>query len=167
MSSPPSTPGLDAERLAAQDRSIRSLIRRFIADPHLVEDLAQDTWVAALRHTAAARLVERAWLGRVAQNHAFQAMRGRARRSAREAAVARSLAIEPSDEGSIDEETRARVLAALRSLDEHYRSALELRFFEDLTPTAIAARLGLPTETVRTRIKRALRQVQVRLQARG
>jgi RNA polymerase sigma-70 factor (ECF subfamily) len=143
------------------------LIRRFIADPHLVEDLTQDTWLAALQHTAAARLLERAWLGRVAQNFAFQAMRGRARRIARESAVARSLAIEPADAVALDGEMSRRVLVALAALDETYRTVLHLRFFEDLPPTAIAERLALPTETVRTRIKRALRQVQLSLQKRG
>jgi len=171
MSSHPSRPGLDldvlaAEALAAQDQSLRRLLRRFVADPHLVEDLTQDTWLAALRHTAAQRFLERAWLGRVAQNFAYQAMRGQARRIAREAAVARSLRLEPSDELVVDAELRERVLAALAALDEPYRTALHLRFFEDLTPTAIAQRLAIPTETVRTRIKRALRQVQLGLQRR-
>jgi RNA polymerase sigma-70 factor (ECF subfamily) len=102
----------------------------------------------------------------VARNFAFQAMRGHARRIARESVVARSLAIEGLDEEGLDEELRVRVLAALEALDENYRAVLRLRFFEDLTPTVIAARLGIPTETVRTRIKRALRQVQLELQAR-
>jgi RNA polymerase sigma-70 factor (ECF subfamily) len=169
MSSQRSPPGLnverlDMERLAEQDRRIRALLRRFVADPHAVDDLAQDTWLAALRHSAAARFFERAWLGRVAQNFAFQAMRGRARRAAREAAVARTLAYEPEDE--LDPEASRRVLAAVEGLAEPYRTALRLRFFDDLTPTAIADRLELPPETVRTRIRRALRQVQLDLQAR-
>src|SRR5262245_17685887 len=145
MPSQRSPPALDPAQQAAQERMIRALIRRFVADPHLVEDLTQETWLAALRHTAAARFLERAWLGRVAQNFAFQAMRGHARRIARETAVARSLAIEPGEE--LDPDQRARVLAALDALDEPYRVVLRLRFFDDLAPTAIAARLDIPTET--------------------
>jgi RNA polymerase sigma-70 factor (ECF subfamily) len=161
----PLSPPLDVGQLAAEERMIRGLLSRFVADPHLVEDLTQETWLAALRHTAASRVLQRAWLGRVARNFAFQAMRGHARRIARESAVARSLAIEPDADG-IDEELRTRVLAALESLDEDDRAVLRLRFFEDLPPTQIAARLGIPTETVRTRIKRALIQVQLELQKR-
>jgi RNA polymerase sigma-70 factor (ECF subfamily) len=167
--SPPVAPvagGLGPQQLIAQEQMIRSVIRRIVADPSLVEDLTQETWLAALRHTAAGRFLERAWLGRVAQNFAFQAMRGRARRIARETAVARALAIDPADGQGLDPELRERLLAALESLDEPQRTALRLRFFDDLTPTAIAARLGIPAETVRTRIKRALRRVQLDL-ARG
>lgn len=166
MSSLPSPPGLDLEQLAAQERLVRSMIRRFVTDPHLVDDLTQDTWLAALRHTAAARLLQRAWLGRVAQNFALQSLRGSSRRNAREATVAR-LDLDASAGCELDAEQRERVLAAVRTLDEPYRAVLQLRFFEDLMPAEIAARLGLPSETVRTRIKRALRQVQLRLQARG
>jgi RNA polymerase sigma-70 factor (ECF subfamily) len=164
MSSQRCPPALDPAQQVAQERMIRALIRRFVADPHLVEDLTQETWLAALRHTAAARFLERAWLGRVAQNFAFQAMRGQARRIARETAVARSLAIEPGEE--LDPDQRARVLAALEALDEPYRVVLRLRFFDDLAPTTIAAKLGIPTETVRTRIKRALRRLQLGLRTR-
>ena len=167
MSSQRSPPDLRPERLAAEDQNLRRLLRRLIADPHLIEDLTQETWLAALRHTAAAPFLGRAWLGRVAQNFAFQALRGQARRIAREAAVARSLLLEPADADALDEDVRRRVLAALAALDEPYRVVLQLRFFEDLPPTAIAGRLGVPTETVRTRIKRGLRQVQIRLQSRG
>jgi len=162
---------LAPEPLAAEDVYIRRLLRRFISDPHLVDDLTQETWLAALRHGAAARFLARAWLGRVAQNHAFQALRGRARRIARETEVARSLALtpeelEPAHELALDEELRARVRTALQTLGEPYRTVLQLRFFEDLGPTEIAARLELPTETVRTRIKRALQQLKLGLQRR-
>jgi RNA polymerase sigma factor (sigma-70 family) len=162
---------LGPEPLAAEDRYIRRLLRRFISDPHLVDDLAQDTWLAALRNGGATRFLARAWLGRVAQNHAFQALRGRARRIARETEVARALALspetlEPAHELALGAELRARVLAALEALDEPYRTVLELRFFEDLGPTEIATRLGLPTETVRTRTKRALQQLKLGLQKR-
>lgn len=167
MSSQQRSPVLGPEALLAEEQMIRSVIRRFVADPYLVEDLTQETWLAALRHTAAGRFLERAWLGRVAQNFAFQAMRGRARRIARETAVARTLPIDPTDASGIDPELRERLLAAIEALDEPHRTALRLRFFDDLPPTAIAARLGIPTETVRTRIKRALRRVQLELLARS
>jgi len=66
-----------------------------------------------------------------------------------------------------DAELRARVLQAVAELDDHYREVVRLRFFEDLTPTEIAARLRLPVETVRTRVKRGLAQVHRALMRRG
>src|SRR5262249_55671586 len=46
------------------------------------------------------------------------------------------------------------------------REVVLLRYFEDLPPRAIARRLGLPVETVKTRQKRALAQLRARLQPR-
>ncbi len=155
--------GLGPDQLVANERFVRALIRRFVVDPHLVEDLVQDTWVAALQHSAAARLLGRAWLGTVATNFAFQALRGRERRLAREAAAARALPLEADGGIVVDADLRERVLAAVAGLGEPYRAAVRLRFYEDLPPTEIAARLGLPVETVRTRIKRALKQVHAAL----
>jgi len=153
--------GLDPERMVADERFVRAVIRRLVADPHLVEDLTQDTWLAALRHTTS---FERAWLGTVARNFVFQALRGRLRRIAREAAVARSVEIDPGD-GPLDEDLRRRVQAAVQALEEPYRSAIHLRFFEDLPPTVIAEKLGERPETVRTRIKRGLAQIHALLRS--
>lgn len=166
MSSAREPGGLDPEQLAAHDRFIRAVVRRSVSDPDLLEDLTQDTWLAALQHSAASRFFERAWLGTVAQNFVFQTLRGRARRLAREAAAARALEVPPDVDGAIDPELRARVLAAVEALAEPYRTALHLRFFEDLPPTAIAERLGTRPETVRTRVKRGLAQVLARLRKR-
>ncbi len=163
MACPRVSIGTLPEDLAADDRFVRSLIRRFVTDPHLVDDLAQDTWEAALRHSAAGGFFERAWLGTVAQNFVFQSLRGKARRVAREAYVARSEEVEPAADSELDPDLRRRVLSAVRALDEPYRSAVQLRFFEDLPPTLIAERLGVPAETIRTRIKRGLGRVHAHM----
>lgn len=152
---------LDPEELAAHDRFVRAVIRRFVTDPELVEDLTQETWLAAMQHSAASRLLGRAWLGTVAQNFVFQALRGKARRRAREALVARS-DVAP-EEAPLDPELRRRMLEAVRALEEPYRTAIHLRFYEDLLPAEIAERLGTRPETVRTRIKRGLARIQVGL----
>ncbi len=49
-------------------------------------------------------------------------------------------------------------------LDEPYRLTIVHRYFDDLSPPEIAARLGVPLQTVRTRLKRALAQLRVRLE---
>lgn len=165
MSSARDPAGLDPEEHAAHDRFIRAVIRRFVAEPELVEDLAQETWLAALQHSAASRLLGRAWLGTVAQNFVFQALRGKARRLAREAAVARSESV-PLDDAPIDPELRRRMLDAVQRLEEPYRTAIHLRFFEDLLPAEIAERLGTRPETVRTRIKRGLARIHASWRAR-
>ena len=156
---------VERDQLVEHDRFVRALIRRFIADPHLADELTQETWLAALRQSAASRFLQRAWLGTVARNLAFQAMRANARRLARETAAARSLAVEPDGEVHIDADLRRRVLAAVEALHEPYRTVVRLRFYDDLAPTEIAARLRVPHETVRTQLKRGLQVVHAHLRA--
>jgi RNA polymerase sigma-70 factor (ECF subfamily) len=151
---------LDPERFAADDRFVRALLRRFVADPNAVDDLAQETWLAVLRQAATGGFLGRAWLSTVARNFALQSMRGDQRRLSREASVARADSFEPDGELPCDAEMRRRMLAAVESLDERYRSVVRLRFFDDLMPCEIADRLELPVETVRTRLKRGLAHVR-------
>ncbi|MCI0346416.1 MAG: RNA polymerase sigma factor, partial [Chloroflexi bacterium] len=49
------------------------------------------------------------------------------------------------------EEARRRVVEALLALDEPLRTTLILRFLEELPPRAVAARMDIPVETVRSR----------------
>ena len=154
---------IDEHVLAARDRFVRALLKRLVADEQLVEDLAQETWLAALRQSAASVFLERAWLGTVAKNFVRQSMRGKVRRLARERAAARSIIAEPESETAIDEGLRQRLIAAVDQLAEPYQSAIRLRFFADLPPTLIAERLELPVETVRTRLKRALAMIRAQL----
>ena len=64
---------------------------------------------------------------------------------------------------SIDAEQRARLLAAVRTLPDVYRIVVQKRFFDDLMPAEIAAALGVPIETVRTRLKRAMDRLRTAL----
>ena len=55
------------------------------------------------------------------------------------------------------------MVAAVLALAEPYRSAVLLRYYEELPPRAIARRLGVPVETVRTRVKRGVELIRMRL----
>lgn len=55
----------------------------------------------------------------------------------------------------------------MRALTPEKREVVELRYFEGLMPRAIATRLHLPVETVKTRQKRALAELRARLGGRG
>jgi len=161
----PESPDADPLGWREHEPFVRALLRRLVADRDLVDDLAQETWLAAARHSAAAIFLKRAWLGTVARNFALQSLRGRQRRLAREAAVARPIAEGGGDlTSAADPAQRQRLLAIVAALPDPYATVLRLRFFDDLPPTLIAERLALPVETVRTRLKRALAQVRVQLQ---
>jgi len=160
------TATLDIERLLAHEGFLRELAVRLVADPQSADDIVQDTWVAALERPTAVRTSARGWLAAVARNAARMRRRSGARRSRRERQVARPEAI-PSPADLVERErTRRLVLSAVLRLEEPYRSTVILRFYDSLPPRAVARRLGVPVETVRTRTRRALERMRQDLDRR-
>lgn len=152
------------EELLAHEGWLRRVVADLV-DDHLVDDVLQETWVAALatrgiRHP-------RAWLRRVAQNVAAVRRRGEARRRQREASVARDEALPSTDAMVARLDAHQRLAQAVAELEEPYRTAVLLRYFEDLAPREIARRLGVPASTVRTHIERGLERVRGRLGSDG
>ncbi len=143
------------EALLDESAWLEGFARSLVADPSEAEDLSQDTLLTALQSQPEQRSGLRPWLARVLRNNAHRrAKRGRQRRE-REAQVYREEAHSAAEllERS---ETRRNVIHAVRSLPEPYKTAVMLRYWEELPPREIGARLGIHRETARTRIKRGL-----------
>jgi len=66
-------------------------------------------------------------------------------------------------DAAIFSEQRRRVVAAMDSLPSEQRQALELAFFEALTHSEVAERLGQPLGTVKSRIRQALLSLRATL----
>ncbi len=155
------SPTLDA--LLRHDPFVRRLARSLLTDADAADDLAQETWLAAIRRPPSHLSAPRGWLARVTRNlavsrHRQQAARARADSNARPPAE-----VPRPDEVAAREEVRQRVFRCLLALDEPYRSTLLLRYYEDLPPRLVATRLGIPVETVRTRVKRGLARLRADL----
>jgi len=150
------------QELQRHARWIRSLAGALLRDETAAEDLAQEAWVAALTHPPAAGRL-RPWLRRVAHNFAGQHQRRTARRVAREQEARPPAGPEAPDAYAERLEAEQRLTRALAALAEPFRSTLMLRFYEDLEPAEIAARLGLPGGTVRWRLMRGLALLRERL----
>ncbi|HEX6883537.1 MAG TPA: sigma-70 family RNA polymerase sigma factor [Planctomycetota bacterium] len=151
-----------ADELLRHARWIRGLAGALLRDEAAAEGLAQETWVAALSHPpSSARL--RPWLREVARNFARRHHRGAARRGAREQAARPPAPLEAPDELAQRLEAEQRLSRELAALEEPFRTVLMLRFYEDLAPAEIAARLRLPGGTVRWRLMRALELLRERL----
>jgi RNA polymerase sigma-70 factor (ECF subfamily) len=68
-----------------------------------------------------------------------------------------------------DRETQERtwVMTALAGLAQEQRQVLELAYYDGLTQTEIAMRLGIPLDTVKARLCQGLDQLQDRLVTQG
>jgi RNA polymerase sigma-70 factor (ECF subfamily) len=121
-----------------------------LGDEADARDAAQETFVAAWRQLPRLREPARfdAWLQRIAVNAARMTHRARARRRVREIHV-RPPSAEPSDSGAL--------AAALDRLPVEQRSLLALHYLEDRSIEEIAAILGIPAGTVKSRLFTARR----------
>ena len=157
-----STPRADPAALLAQHSWVRRVARALVRDGARSDDLEQSVWLRALERPREVRS-PRAWLGTALRNAASDLFRGEGRRRRREEAAARAEASPAADEAVARAEALRRAVDAALALHEPYRTVVVLRFFEDLAPPAIAERLGVPLETVRTRLRRALEILRTRL----
>lgn len=148
------------EALLEQREFLRSLARSLLSDEHGAEDVVQDAWIAALENPPRSSEALRAWLARVTRNLSLNTLRERERRARREELAARSDTA-PSEE-EVDARLRAqrRVVEAVLALREPYKSAIWMRWYENLPPREIARRTGVPIETVKSRLKRGLAELK-------
>jgi len=158
-------PHTPIETLLAEREWVRALARSLAADVNQADDVEQQTWLATARHPPGDLSSPRAWLGTVLRNLVRRGARGEGRRRVREMAASHSESMPSAAEMVARAETQRRVVDAVLALSEPYRAAILARFFEDMPPREIARRLGVPVETVRTRIKRGLAALRVRLDA--
>ena len=133
-------------------------------------DATQETFIAAWRQMRKLRDPARleAWLARIAVNAARMTVRGRRRRSIREIrgldAVTLTVAADPAPSGFSPAERDARKLAAaLDRLDPEKRAILALRHLEGRGIPEIAAALGIPEGTVKSRLFAARKALQIQL----
>lgn len=159
-----------ARDLQADTAWVRRLARSLAADLHGAEDLAQEAWVAALARPGGPPEPEgerRAWLAGVLRNIASKSRRGAARRAGREQRAARPEAADPAADLVARAALHRDLVDAVMALDEPFRSAVLLRYLEDLPPRAIARRLGLPARTVASRLARGRAELRARLDAQN
>lgn len=155
--------GIDSDLLQRHDRFVRDLARCLVRDQATADDLAQDTMLSAMRVDLRAVHNVRGWLRATLQNCLAMHRRGRARAAAHEAGHAGGDPAPAADDVVHRIHEQRELLTAVERLDEPFRTAIVLRFFESLPPRAIARRLGVPVETVRSRVQRGLVKLRERL----
>ena len=159
----PHSPDPPIDRLLEHRTWVRRVARALCRDAWAADDLEQELWLAAIRRPPPDGASPRGWLARVLRHDAIDSGRAERRRAAREIhGGRRPPPREPADIVAEAESLRG-VADAVLTLDEPYRTAVLLRWWEGVPPGEIAQRQGVPVETVRTRLKRALEMLRARL----
>jgi RNA polymerase sigma-70 factor (ECF subfamily) len=135
---------------------------RRLGDAHVAEDLAADTFIAALNAIGRYRPTGapfRAWLLRIATNLANNHVRQAARRRARLSCIEQWKRDRPAAD---DEAEAAR--AALAALTPDHQAVLCLHHVEGLRVEEIAVILGCRVGTVKSRLSRAREAMRSQLE---
>ena len=173
--------------------AVFSAALRASGDRWIAADVVQETFLALWNRAELfdpSRGTLSAWLARIARNRAIDRLRSKAIHE--RAASFSSFASSQADDHSVvewltasgeligvagpepipeialsDKETRASIEEALGSLDPVERRVIVLAYDGGLSQSEIAASLGWPIGTVKTRTRRALRRLRDRLEGPG
>lgn len=133
-------------------------LRRMTGRSDSAEDLLQETFVQALRgwDRSGELRSPRAWLFTIARHLGLNAVHRRRRM----APIPEDVADRPAEP---DHPLRDRMRAAIERLPEKQKEALKLRLQDDLSYEEVAAVLGVPVGTVRSRLHHAIRSLRASL----
>lgn len=138
--------------------------RLIVGDPTEAADATHDAFVAAWRGWPGLRDRSRldAWFGRILVNTCRNHVRRLRRRSVVD--IGEALATpDPVRSPQLAVDDRSELEPAFLRLTPDQREVLVLRYYLDLPVDQIAARLGIPSGTVKSRIHNALRALETGL----
>lgn len=152
------SPGEFGELVERTQRRVFQIAYSVLANAADAEEIAQDAFLRAYRHHSSLRdpAAFGAWVGRTAFRLALNRRRGRARRLGRETAWHSTRA---SSSGKTGPEEMYDLRRQLERLPEKLRSVLLLSAVEGMTSAEVAAVLGIPAATVRSRLHLARKQL--------
>lgn len=147
-------------------------VLRTIRNRDAAEDILQETLLTMLRRLNSLRDGRRfwPWIYRIARSKVQDRLRDRRRRSLHATALRRRTQAEDLVSGVNDPlevqvraETLQEIAVATAHLNRRQRDILQLRCYDDLSYTEIAARTRTSPEKVRTRFHRAKESLKVQL----
>jgi RNA polymerase sigma-70 factor (ECF subfamily) len=140
--------------------------RAILGDDHEAEDVMQDAYVRAYEHLRdfEGRARFTTWITRIAVHEAL----ARAKRAKRfhpldassEEPTMSSPGTPTPEQSASDGEMRAVLEHAIDALPEDFRAVFVLRAIEEMSGSEAAECLGIPEETVKTRLHRARARLQ-------
>jgi RNA polymerase sigma-70 factor (ECF subfamily) len=146
--------------VAVMERPLLYYAAKLLGDHEIALDVLQEVWVRVFRNIR--RLKDpgslRPWLYRLAHGIAVDRIRTSAARERAEDEHADLF--EEADEPSFKGEDADAIHAALDRLELKHREALTLHFLEDFSIAEIAAVVGCPEGTVKSRIYHGKKQMK-------
>lgn len=131
--------------------------RLIVRDDALAEDVCQETFLKAWRGIGSLHDEDPGpWLTRIAANESISAWRRRHRFDA----LAERFGRLRSSPSVAETEQRLDLARALDHLAPQLRAAVVLRYYHDLSVDQSAAALGIPVDTLKSRLKAALRRLR-------
>lgn len=122
-----------------------------------LDDGVQEVRLRLLERAPAQLASVEAWAAVVATNLAIDRARAGRRR---DEVIDRLHAVADTTVPDEDHALRAAMERALAALDPDLRAVVVLRFYADLSTASIAAQLGIPAGTVKSRLHRAIAELR-------
>ncbi len=151
---------------------VHGIAVRVLRDAAEAEETTQDVFVYVWQNAARfdrQRGTLASWLVTLARSRSIDRLRARASQTRRVEGLGREMSAAPSVDGNdplaglLQSETGQRVRAALQQLPAEQRQALEIAYFEGLSHREVAARLGTPLGTIKTRIRQGMLRLRAAL----
>src|SRR5450432_1755534 len=143
---------------------IRGFARSIVRAPEDADEVVVDTmaavWRTARHYRAGAQVST--WILGIARNKAVDVVRAQGRAPVTHALDAAAQIADPSPgpaDAAVQAVRRMAVGAALARLNAEHREVLNLAFYEDLPYREISRRLGIPSNTVKSRVYYAKQQL--------
>lgn len=141
---------------------VKAYLLRLGASPAVAEDLAQEALLSLWRKAHLfdpAKASAATWLFTIARNLRIDAIR-RERRPELDPEDFMPEAARGADDGLTMAQDEARLRAALQGLPADQIQVIELSFFADKPHSQIAAELGIPLGTVKSRLRLAMARLK-------
>jgi RNA polymerase sigma factor (sigma-70 family) len=147
--------------LEAYGRELQAVAYLILRDRLEAEDVVIETLLTAFERGGSIRdeRALRAWLLRVATNHAL----GRKRRTARVVRLDLTLDTVGATDIASDATTRVALLDGIGMLPNQMRAAVVLRYYADLSVDEVATALGKSQNTIKAQLQTAIDRLRVHL----
>ena len=152
-------------------RLVYTVCWQLVQDPHIAEDLAQETFLAAFSHIdSCPEEYLRPWLARIAANKAKDYLKSawvrRVTAPGEDALPEQSGGPPGPEELAVSADEAEAIRQMILHLKEPYLQAATLYFLQHRTVPEIARQLGRPPKTVHTQLYRARQMLQKQIEER-